>query len=256
MSRVENTALRYELSECEDMPEKVYETRFVQMSRRQKEVSNAILEGLLVELGNGKLTCSNVLVKGLKLSQVTGGFLLGDDGSVMRLPLSDNPKLRELVDCLNEISGKVVIYHHFVEEGRMIEELCRRQNISYRSLRGEVKDKDRQAFEFINNPDVKVLVAHPASGGEGLNLQMANTVVFYSNDYSGGITRAQAEGRIFRKGQNQRCVFIDILAKGSVDETIYSAVCSSKNMAQAVLDWIAYGSKSNGRKKCDKSHRA
>jgi len=55
--------------------------------------------------------------------------------------------------------------------------------------------------EFTNSKTIqRVLLAQPHAGGFGLNLTVANTAVYLSNDYSWSI-RAQSEDRIHRTGQ-------------------------------------------------------
>jgi len=218
IERISDCTIYCRREDCLDLPDKIYEVRYIQPSQEQKY----LLEGLVSELqpaiaGMSKTELVNSVVK---MSQIVGGFYYADR-RVIRL--KSNPKMDELALLLDEIREKVIIFHEFVEEGRMIEQMLTKQGIQFASLRGEIKDKDGEYRRFKEDDNVRVLVAHPASGGEGLNLQEASVAIFYSQGYS-GIVRQQAEGRIWRQGQKRKCVFIDLVMEGTVDEIKKEAV--------------------------------
>jgi SNF2 family DNA or RNA helicase len=235
MERVAPVTIRFERDECFELPEVVREVREVEMSREQRRLYNDIMGNLVVELEGGVITINNVLTKVIKLAQVAGGFIQHSEG-VDRL--KKNPKLDVLLELMDEVFGKAVVFHHFVEEGRMIEEACGKANVEFRSLRGEIRDKQNQYREFRDDPDGRVLVAHPMSGGEGINLPEANVEIFYSFGFVGAPVRAQAEGRVHRLGQTQRCVFLDLVLKDSSDERVLAAMHDKEDLAKSVLDWI------------------
>jgi SNF2 family DNA or RNA helicase len=241
MRRVSPVTIRFERTECFDLPPVVREMREVELSVEQRKLSNDLLAGLSVEVESGEVNVSNVLSRIMKLSQIAGGFIKTGN-SVTRM--KKNPKMDALMELLEEVYGKAVVFHNFVEEGRMIEETCRKKKIKFRSLRAEVKDKEASYKEFRADPEVKVLIAHPASGGEGINLPEANVEIFYSQGYSGAPVRAQAEGRILRLGQTQGCVFVDLVGRNSVDEQMQKSLHQHQDLARLALDWVRqYGAK-------------
>ena len=238
LRRLENVVIRFDREECFDLPEAVYQKRYVPMPSEQRNVVERLRHGLAVEVEDGSTNERNILVRPgvTKLAQVTGGFLYTDDGRAVRF--RKNPKIDELLEIFSETEAKVIIYHRFVEEGRIIEEALDKHGIKYRSLRGEIADKNRQIEDFISKPSVRVLVAHPLSGGEGLNLQVASVVVFYSQIYEGATVRKQCEGRVHRLGQKRNVVFVDLLMEDSVDEHIHNLALGKVKTAKAILDWI------------------
>jgi SNF2 family DNA or RNA helicase len=169
------------------------------------------------------------------LSQIAGGFIIGDAGEVR---LKENPKLKELALLLDEINEKCIIFHEYTEEAHMIEGLLTKRGLKFASLRAEIKDKTAEVVRFQTDPTCMVLVAHPQSGGAGLNLQMASVAIFYTSSYDGAVLRPQAEGRIWRDGQERSCLFIDILMAGSVDERKYAVRNTRADMAEVVLDYV------------------
>lgn len=241
LDKVSRVALRYDASECVDLPPVTYQRRVVDMSAEQKKLVAAVVSDLKLELTMGQLTTKNALNKSAKLLQILGGTLILPKGTQILKP---NPKLDELIRVFQEVAGKAICFHSFVAEGRIIEQRLKQEGIEFRAIRGEVTDRDKQITDFKENPDVKVLVAHPTCGGEGLNLQVANVIVYYSQVTSSAIIRKQTEGRIVRAGQTKPCVIIDLVArdpaqtKESVDERLQLATQDQKDLATVILDWI------------------
>jgi len=248
IEKITPNTIRYDISECCDLPELIMETRHVTMTAEQSNLLKAVVAKLKIDIAFGKLTVKNVLNfenvgnETIKLAQIGSGIVI-EPGKVH--VLSSNPKLDELIDIIeSEVAGKVVVFHNFVEVGRQIEERLRKHNIKFRSIRGEIKDKMKQIDDFRKNPDVKVMVAHPMSGGEGLNFQCANVAIFVDWIGMGSIQRDQCIGRIHRMGQKQPCVVIDLLladpdtSKETVDQRIHASVSTKCDISKAMLEWI------------------
>jgi len=233
--RLYDKTLRYERVECFDLPPLVREKRYVSPTNEQLKLINKIENDLLEQYEKGIVTHNNVLVKINKLAQVAGGFLIQTDGKIKQL--QTNPKLQELENCLDEIEGKCIIVHHFNEEGRMLEQLCKKKGIKYASLRGEIKDKENQIKLFKNNPKIKILIMNPQCGGEGLNFQVASIMIFYSNNYS-SVARIQTQKRIYRLGQDKKCLIIDLICYNSIDEKILKILEDKLAIQTEILNWI------------------
>jgi len=240
LERVANSTLRYSREECVDLPEATYEQRYVSLSKEQVGLIDKVVRGLQIELEGGQ-PLGEVVNHSSKICQITSGFIIAGR-RVQRF--RSNPKLTELLYCLKEIEGKCVVFHSFVEEGRIIEEACRKAGITFRSLRGEIGNKDEQYMEFREDPSIKLLIAHPQSGGEGIDLFEASTAIFFSNTNLGIVAREQCEGRIHRVGQTRKCLFIDLIAEAaegeerSLDERIFEAIMEKKDTNSAILEWI------------------
>ncbi len=70
----------------------------------------------------------------------------------------------------------------------------------------------------------------------------ANTVIYYSNSYDLEI-RLQSEDRAHRIGQKKAVTYIDLVARGTIDEKILKALRDKINIASTVLnenamDWL------------------
>ena len=100
---------------------------------------------------------------------------------------------------------------------------------------GDIKDADRdRAVDEFQSGAADVFVGQPQSGGIGLTLTAAQTVVYYSNDYNSE-TRKQSEDRAHRIGTKTNVVYIDLMATGTVDESISRSLQRKSEMAAAIL---------------------
>ena len=105
-------------------------------------------------------------------------------------------------------------------------------------------DRRDYAMGEFQNPDspVRFFVGQPRTGGYGLTLTQASTVIYYSNSYDLEV-RLQSEDRAHRICQVNKVTYIDIVAEKTVDEKILQALRSKINLASVVLqenvtDWI------------------
>ena len=110
---------------------------------------------------------------------------------------------------------------------------------------GETESDERQEIvDRFQDPDSGLIyfVGQPRTGGYGLTLTQAKTVIYYSNNFDLEI-RLQSEDRAHRIGQTSKVTYIDIVAENTVDERILKALRNKINIASQVLaedfrDWI------------------
>ena len=236
LEAIEPLTLRFSKDECLDLPDVVRQRIIVPRATWQDRMSEE-LEKQFLESGN-----NNPAILGIKLAKICGGIIV-EEGShegewYTVSSRGHNPKLNYLLDLLEDIPGKVIVFHHFVLEGRGIEQALHDNDIGCVSMRGETKNKMECLRMFLEDPKVKVLVAHPACASEGINVQgVCSTVVFYSSDHS-SVARKQAEGRVIRQGQKEKCCIFDLVIANSIDEVILSAVDNKQDFAEAVMQWM------------------
>lgn len=235
IDRVAPVTLHFDVAECFDLPEKSYTQRFLDMTDEQRSLIDKLILGEPIEYMDEVLESVDPMVIGNKLTQIAGG-LLKFPSNTMRL--KKQPKLDELDSIYQEIPGKIIVFHGYVEEGRLIEERLDKAGIGYVGLRGETKDKTCWR-KFKSDKGIRVLVAHPKSGGVGLNLQESHNVWFYSNSCAGATQRIQAEGRVHRLGQKNRCLFGDLVIRDSIDEKRLQDVQDRADIVASIKDYIS-----------------
>ena len=230
--------------DCLDLPEKTFMKRIVRLTDEQEKVYKQMKQLALAEL-NGKLvTTASVLTQLMRLHQITSGHFVANDGTTQILK---NERLDELINVLNEIEGKAIIWAHYRYDIQVIVEALKKEfgEKSVVTYYGDTSQDDRQkAIRDIQDKDspVRFLVGTPQTGGYGITLTGANTMIYYSNGYDLE-KRQQSEARIDRIGQTRHMTYIDIICENTVDEKIVEALRKKVNIASKVMgeelkDWI------------------
>ena len=147
---------------------------------------------------------------------------------------------------LEEIEGKAIIwanYQHDISEiKKAIEEKYEEDYaVTYYGLTPQDERQDN-IRKFQNGSECRFLVGTPQTGGYGITLTKANTVIYYSNGYDLE-KRLQSEDRAHRIGQKKTVTYVDLICEDTVDEKIVTALRDKINIASEVLgeelkDWI------------------
>jgi SNF2 family DNA or RNA helicase len=209
------------------------------MTAKQRKAYNDIAQRSLIELESGEeLSVANVLTKALRLQQVVGGFLPKEEFAPAE-PIEDkNPRIDCLVDLLEETEGKVIIWARFRAELAAIEDALRKAygREAVVSYHGGVGKEDREhnmdTFQDLESP-VRFFVGQPHSGGYGLTLHAATTVIYFSNDFSLE-ARLQSEDRAHRIGQHHPVLYVDLECLGTIDTKIIEALRDKKSLADLI----------------------
>lgn len=224
-------------SECLDLPEKVYLRRNIALTDEQKEAYRQMKELALAQLDSGELaTTSSVLTQIMRLQQIICGHLTTDEGVIEELP---SRRLDELLELLDETQGKVIIWANWTHDIRKIEKALATKYGKgvVASYYGDTPQEDRQAivtrFQDESSP-LRFFVGQPRTGGYGITLTAASTMVYYSNGYDLEI-RLQSEDRAHRIGQRNTVTYIDLVSPGTIDEKILKALQEKVNIASQVL---------------------
>ena len=194
---------------------------------------------------NGKMvSTAAVITQLMRLHQITCGHFKSDDGDVQDVKSN---RLNELMDVLEEVEGKAVIWAHYRYDIEKIVEVITKQygENSVVTYYGDTSTEDRQlAIKKIQDPNspVRFIVGTPQTGGYGITLTGASTMIYYSNGYDLE-KRQQSEARIDRIGQKKPMTYIDIIAEGTVDDKIVQSLRKKVNIATEIMgeelkDWI------------------
>ena len=221
--------------DCLDLPPKTFMKRVIQLTPEQNKVYQQMKQLALAELNGKRITTVNVITQLMRLQQITCGHFKADDGSLQEIK---NNRITELMDLIEEIEGKAIIWAHWRHDiATIVREIEKEYPGSVMTYYGDTTIDDRQkAIKEIQNPESKVrfLVGTPQTGGYGLTLTGASTMIYYSNGYDLE-KRKQSEARIDRIGQKKPMTYIDILAEDTIDEKIVKALRKKVNIATEIM---------------------
>jgi SNF2 family DNA or RNA helicase len=240
---VKNFSDRVLKEDCLDLPPKNFIKRYVTLTPDQKKVYDQMKKQAVAYL-NGKVTSTmTVLTQLMRLHQITCGHFTADDGSIQSV---ESNRLNELMSILEETEGKAIIWANYqLSVGEIIQRIIKEYGEdSYVHYYGLTSQEDRQDFirKFQNDSKCRFLIGTPQTGGYGITLTQANTVIYYSNGYDLE-KRLQSEDRAHRIGQNKTVTYIDLICENTVDEKIVKALRDKINIASEVMgeelkNWI------------------
>ena len=221
--------------DCLDLPDKIYMKREIELSAEQKKVYKQMKEEALASLNGKQITTMTVLTQLMRLQQITCGHFVADDGTTQEIKSN---RLNELMDILDEVEGKAIIWAHWQKDIQIIKAVLTkkygpRSVVDYYGLTPQdQRQKNKDAFQ--NDSKVRYFVGTPQTGGYGITLTAANTVIYYSNGYDLE-KRIQSEDRAHRIGQKKSVTYIDILAEETVDSKIVKSLRKKINIASEVM---------------------
>lgn len=235
-ARLHSIAYRAAKADCLDLPETTDVVRQVELEPAARKIYRSLVKESFAELASGEVTAPNVLTRLLRLSQLTGGFLGSDENAaVQQISSTKLSAMEDILESAVAEGQKLVIIARFLPEIRAICKELDGRGLRYACITGEVQDRAAQVAQFQNDPDVPVFVGQIATAGLGLTLTAASTMVFYSLDYSMS-NYEQAKARIHRVGQRNPCTYIHLIAKGTVDEKVLTALRNKADLAKALVD--------------------
>jgi len=221
--------------DCLDLPPKIYMKRIIELTSEQKKVYKQMKEEALAELHGKQITTMTALTQLMRLQQITCGHFVADDGTTQ--PIKSN-RLTELMDILDEVEGKAIIWAHWQKDIQSIIKEIKKVHgpwsvVDYYGLTTqEARETNRKRFQ--EDDRCRFLVGTPQTGGYGITLTAANTVIYYSNGYDLE-KRLQSEDRAHRIGQKKSVTYIDIIAEDTIDKKIQDSLRKKINIASEVL---------------------
>jgi len=229
--------------DCLDLPPKNFVKRHISLTPDQKKIYEQMKKHAIAMLNKKVTTTVTVLTQLMRLHQITCGYVTADDGTIQEV---ESNRLNELMSILEEVEGKVIIWANYqFSVSDIIQKITKVYGPdSYVHYYGLTPQEDRQDYirRFQNDPKCRFIIGTPQTGGYGITLTQANTVIYYSNGYDLE-KRLQSEDRAHRIGQKKNVTYIDIIAEDTIDEKIVEALRSKIDIASQVMgeelkEWI------------------
>lgn len=220
-----------------NLPERTFVNRYVDLTPEQIAHYTAMKKLMLTQIESGEIVDGALAVTNLmRLQQILTGHLPSSSDPRGYVEIPSN-RVKVLLEVLEEAQGKVIVWARFRSDVEQISKALEAAGVGYVTYTGKTTADERtEAIEaFRNNPNCRVFIGNPASGGIGLNLTVANTVVWFSMGYSLE-EYLQANDRAHRIGQNQKVLYVHLIADGTVDEKVVKSLSAKKALATTVLD--------------------
>ena len=221
--------------DCLDLPDKIFIKRQITLTPDQRKLYEQMKKEAMAILNGKRVTTVNALTQLMRLHQITCGHFTADDGSFQRIP---NNRVSELISILEETEGKAIIWAHYQLDIKDILSQVKKEYgpnsiVDYYGLTPQ-DERQPNIKKFQDDPKCRFMVGTPSTGGYGITLTAANTVIYFSNGYDLE-KRLQSEDRAHRIGQKKSVTYVDINAEDTVDEKIVKALRKKINIASEVL---------------------
>jgi SNF2 family DNA or RNA helicase len=229
--------LRREKRDCLDLPPKTYVVREVALSEHTWRVYQELKRDALLALPNEDVRPEpNAATRILRLAQITSGIVGGVENSLDISSEKIDWLVSEIVDGEFSSQQAILVWCRWRRERERLTGLLDKHICVLGIYGGQSqKQRDEAIALFQNGVSRRVLIAQQHSGGFGLNLTAASTAIFMSNDFS-YTARIQAEDRLHRIGQNNPCLYIDVVATGpkgqrTVDHHVLDCLRAKQDIA-------------------------
>ena len=230
--------------ECLDLPKKTFMKREVLLTPDQSKAYLQMQKLAHAQMNGKMMSTATVLTQLMRLQQITCGHFTADDGTIHEMP---NNRIGELLNLLDEVEGKVVIWAQFQRDVHNIINALSKEygEGTFVDYYGLTPQEERQSnIKKFQDPDsgVRFFIGTTQTGGYGITLTAASTMIYYSNGYDLE-KRQQSEARIDRIGQTKPMTYIDIICENTVDTRIVKALRKKVDIATQIMgeelkEWI------------------
>jgi SNF2 family DNA or RNA helicase len=243
--KIEPYSYRVTKEEALDLPPKIYTSRQVDLTMEQERHYQSIKNSSVALLESGEMVSApEIMTRLLRLQQLLCGYLVTDEGET--IPIENN-RLTVLLEVLEEMEGKVIIWSRFRHDIVKIADTLKgiygaESTVTYFGDT-TMAERDEAIARFQNLEDpTRFFVSNPQTGGMGLTLHAAKNVVYYSNDFNLE-SRVQSEDRAHRVGQHNPVLYVDLVSPNTVDVHIVKTLVNKNRLAnitlgEKVLEWL------------------
>ena len=232
--RVLQPAIRFTKEDCLDLPDMLYVKRDVPLTKQQELYYKRLKNQMIMQVAGEQISAVNAAVMMGKLLQISAGASYTESGETIQFDI--NNRYNVLKETIDESTHKVLVFVPFKHVIDMLSERLTKDGITCEVIRGDVSAGARTDIfkRFQEQPDPKVLVIQPQSAAHGVTLTAANTVVWWAPTASLE-TYAQANARVHRKGQTNKCTVVQLQGSG-VEKRVYKLLDDKIDVHAKVVD--------------------
>ncbi|MEO5804622.1 MAG: SNF2-related protein [Verrucomicrobiota bacterium] len=232
---------------AKDLPEKLEQVSFCDLTKDQTAVYQQILEATRREVGHAvdaqglQKSRMIVLTALLRLRQVCCDLrllkLAGNESETQRLTNEDSGKMETFSELLEEVldgGHRVLVFSQFVSMLTLLKEKLSGERIEFCYLDGSTKNRGEVVARFQSNENIPVFLISLKAGGVGLNLTGADTVIHFDPWWNPAV-EDQATDRVHRIGQTRVVTSYKLIARGTVEEKILTLQSRKRDVIKATL---------------------
>ena len=201
----------------------------IELDKPARAKYDELRKNMVIDIGTEQITAPTAATLANKLLQFTSGAVYGEDGQPQEV---HDSKLEYLESIMEESTSPTLVFYHFKHSLQRIQEQFPQAVLL-----------DDNNIEAWRRGEIRMLLAHPQSGGIGLNLQCnvgdtAQTVWFdlpwSSENY------IQANARIYRQGQEKPVIIHHLVVYNSIDEQVVRVLDGKINLQDALLNSLNF----------------
>ena len=211
-----------------DLPDKLPDEIIRVDQAEPKLYKKLATESALLEY---EILAENPLSRLVKLRQLASGFLVVDEKPI-ELKTEKLGVLEEIIEGYPD-DKKLVIFAEFNHSIAKISELLRKLKIRFVVLDGEQKDKTIWR-QFQSDKRIRVIVCQYQTASAGIDLFASDTIIYFEPTLRSNILE-QSRDRIHRTGQKEKCSYIHLLTKGTVEVDIYRALAGYADFSEKLF---------------------
>ena len=229
--------------ECLDLPDELPPIhRVIELPPKAMKYYKDMERERVLMLEDKSIAVQTKLASLMKLRQITSGFIIDtdEDSAVSSLHRAKIDELESVIDELGD--NKAVIWVNFKREVWDISEALTARGRTFVTAYSGTKDVDASITAFKDNT-AQFIIAHPKTLKYGVTFtgvsmkKNCTHAIYYSMSYSFE-DFYQSHDRIYRKGQNEGCNYIFLVAENTVDEDIYDAIVRKGDNAMIMENLI------------------
>jgi hypothetical protein len=230
--RLNDFSSRLKKETCLDLPDKIFETRYIEATDEQRQIYDDLRQTAVVEFEDGMLTSTSAMATMTKLMQIACGFVKDDEGVIREIP---NRRLDTFMDDALTTGGKRIVFCHFTHD---VDAVCNALKAEYgdesvmRYDGQNIDSRDLELAQWKERDETDWLVSNLAVGSRGLNLQRESHLMFYYSLNHRLQLFQQSQDRIHRPGQKYHCTYIQYAVRNTLDIAIIRALREKRDLAE------------------------
>lgn len=215
-------------SECLDLPEKLPD-EIVNVELQDKALyKRLVTQSAIVEY---EVLAENPLSRMIKLRQMASGHIKTENG-IIEVKNEKLEILKELIERYDS-NKKLVIFAEFKYSIASISKMLNKAKIKHIILDGDQKDK-KIWRKFQTDESIRIIIVQYKSGNAGVDLFASDTIIYYEptikSDYL-----TQSRDRIHRSGQTNKCSYVHLITKGTIESDIYRALSNYQDFDEKLF---------------------